>query len=159
MGLSLVELNKIAANLDFVGSRIIKLDISNSIISLNNAEVSFDVDIQDVSIQKETVDGTDCFIGTVILQLEVSVKSDNQNKKTEIELITEGAFSTLTLDQEEFKRLLVLNGGSALYSIARATLLNVTANVYDEGSIKLPMINLFEYLREKEAQSQDVDES
>ena len=70
----------------------------------------------------------------------------NDNKKFEITLSLESFFTTSDLDKNNFKQMLLLNGNSTLYSIARSHILTISALSFDSGKIVLPMINFMELL-------------
>ena len=54
------------------------------------------------------------------------------------------------MPDEAFTKMLMVNGVSALYGIARSKLEVITALTYHQGKISFPMINVLELLKEKQ---------
>ena len=51
--------------------------------------------------------------------------------------------------KEEFNKMLSINGCAALFSIARSIIVSVTSQSLVQGSILLPMVNIFNLRKEK----------
>ena len=66
-----------------------------------------------------------------------------------MKLVLNGCFKDVKgINKEDFIKLLSINGGAALYSVARSIIISISAQSVVSGSIILPMINVFK-LNEK----------
>ncbi len=143
-----MEFNKIASNMTFLGCVIRELNISNQLISISeNVKKGFnmDVDVKDITCEDDSGER----LGKVTLDIVVETKKDEE-KNGEIYLKLEGGFAASPdVAEDDFKKMLLLNGATALYSIARGKIESITANVYQNGKITMPMINMYEFYKEK----------
>lgn len=141
--------NQISADIQFIGSCITKTKISNNIIHLDNdaaREFGIDIDVGEIDRDKDNA-----LVGIVNLGIIVNVKNKKYNKKSKIDIVIQGCFTSTNpeLSEDKFKAMLYINGGSALYSIARSFICNISANIYESGKLLLPMINIIEFIKEK----------
>lgn len=145
-----MDFNKITSELSFIGSTILELEISNELLSMSeNVKKRFNMDVDVVGCVE---DGSERF-GKVILDIVIETRKDEEKNGT-IHLKIEGGFAAdAEVKEDEFKKLLLLNGATALYSIARGKIESITANVYQNGKITLPIINMYEFYREKAMES------
>lgn len=147
--------DQISADIKFVGSCVEKVVVQNNIITLSQndpREFSIDIDVKEIGQNDDKT-----LIGTVELSVITNVKSKQDKKrKSRFNIVIQGCFeSTNTnLSKEKFITMLYVNGGSALYSIARSLICNLSANVYQNGKLLLPMINVIEVLKQKVAQQE-----
>lgn len=142
--------NKISADLQFIGSSVREINMTNNIIVLediDNRSFSIDLDLSDVH---EDEDDNNFLIGIVRLSVDVIVTAKNK-RKTKLHILLEGCFKSInqSMKEEEFAAMLYINGGSTLYSIARSLISNISANTYEVGKLLLPMINMVEFLKNK----------
>ena len=143
-----MELNKIIAELDFVEATIHSIQMSNNTLNLSeSSEKSFGLDIK----HSQPVVKEDKKYGKLLLEINILIKPENPELKQDaIKLVMEGLFSTSnTMEDDRFLQLLNINGGAALYSIARAKIEAISGLVYNDGKILLPMINMLQYYQEK----------
>ena len=69
---------------------------------------------------------------------------------------TQGVFKASNeITDEKFMELLNINGGAALFSIARSKIEVLSSLTYTEGKIILPMINIIQYFAERNAPNND----
>lgn len=151
-----MELNKIIAELDFIETTIHSIQITNKALSLlESSEKSFGLDIK----HNQPVIKDDKKYGGLLLEINIAIKPENPDlKQDSIRLVMEGLFSaSATMDDDKFLQLLNINGGAALYSIARAKIEAISGLVYNDGKILLPMINMLQYYQEK-SRTENVDE-
>ena len=146
-----MNLNKVASELIFNGSSIKSLKITNNIVNLantnNSIEMSLDIKKIDEIPQEEKRE----LKGYLLLNLTVTTKDqEDPSLKCKFVITVEGCFSSWMEDREIFERMLYLNGGTTLYSIARAQILNFSSNVFMSGKILLPLINMIEFINQKE---------
>lgn len=141
-----MDFNKVASNMTFLGCTIQEFHISNKLISISdNVKKGFgmDVDVEEIGLQENGGER----LGKVILDIVIELDEDNAGN---IHMKLEGAFAVKAgVEEDEFHKMLLLNGATALYSIARGKIESITANVYQNGKITMPMINMYEFYREK----------
>lgn len=143
-----MKLNNIIADLNFIKSHIHKFEANCNMseIEMNNKK-SFGMDIK---CSNPVIKGNKK-IGKLLLQIDITVEHVDENGTEDtIGLLIEGVFSTdSSVDDESFLELLNINGGAALYSIARAKIEAFSSMIYNEGKLLLPMINIVQYFNER----------
>ena len=136
--------NKILSSFFFLGSSVKKLNISNNFVNeptSTRTKKNVDVEYEVHSIEENS----DEKITTGLVTLYVNVKLTEGKTKSTIKLIIDGCFGANSdAPIDDFKELLSLNGCATLYSIARSLVLTTSAQVFNTGSISLPMISIFE---------------
>lgn len=144
-----MNLNQITADLNFVSSSVRKITFNCNLSSISDNNKEFSLDIK---CSKPTSSNGRKF-GKLLMQINVSVLQENIELKPDtFELVIEGVFSSSEmLPDEEFLGLLNINGGAALYSVARAKIEAISSLVYADGKILLPMINIIQYFQERDA--------
>ena len=149
-----MDFNKITAELDFVGSSVHNVEIKSDMIRISNStKKSFGLDIK---CSKPLVKDNEKF-GKLLMQVEVSLfKEDEELESDSFKIVIEGVFkaSNETSD-EKFMELLNVNGGAALFSIARSKIEMLSSMTYAEGKIVLPMINIIQYFAERNTPKND----
>ena len=149
-----MDFNKITAELDFVGSSVHNVEIKSDMIRISNStKKSFGLDIK---CSKPLVKDNEKF-GKLLMQVEVSLfKEDEELEPDSFKIVIEGVFkaSNETSD-EKFMELLNVNGGAALFSIARSKIEMLSSVTYAEGKIVLPMINIIQYFAERNTPKND----
>lgn len=145
-----MNLNQVVANLDFIVSVVHTINVNCKMFKITDANKrEFSLDIK---YSKPTI-GEDTKIGKLLMKINVSVMQENAELAPDtFELVLEGIFSSpATLSDDEFMGLLNVNGGAALYSIARAKIEAISSLTYAEGKILLPMVNIIQYYQERNA--------
>ena len=149
-----MDFNKITAELDFVGSSVHNVEIKSDMIRISNStKKNFGLDIK---CSKPLVKDNEKF-GKLLMQVEVSLfKEDEELEPDSFKIVIEGVFkaSNETSD-EKFMELLNVNGGAALFSIARSKIEMLSSMTYAEGKIVLPMINIIQYFAERNTPKND----
>lgn len=143
-----MNLNQVTANLDFIASVVHILNVNCKMFKITDAnKKEFSLDIK---CSKPTI-GENAKLGKLLMQINVSVMQENADLEPDtFELVLEGAFSSpVSLSDDEFMGLLNVNGGAALYSIARAKIEAISGLTYTEGKILLPMVNIIQYYQER----------
>ena len=60
----------------------------------------------------------------------------------------EGAFlSTKDVEEENFKQLVLVNGAAAIIGIARGKLEAISGNIFNNGKIVIPFVNIVDYYK------------
>ena len=78
------------------------------------------------------------------------VVETNSSARCDYKMVVEGVFSTgKAKDDEEFGKLLWINGTSVLYGIVRAKMEVITSTIFESGKITLPLINMVEFVKKQ----------
>ena len=139
-----MELNRIATGIKLVGTTIKEISVENNIVNVQKeAKRSFGLNINEPSF--ETID--EGFFAQMAIDFEVEIEqSEDRNFKLELSL--EGAFlSEKDTEEEDFKQLVIINGASALISIARGKIESITSNIFDSGKVVIPFVNVIDYYK------------
>ncbi len=140
-----MEFDRITAGIQLIGSTIKKLKVENSITDLNmSAKKSFGIVIKEPKVwsEEESLYST----AEIILKVEID-QGDGQTLK--LDMNVEGAFLALDKTEENaFKKLVAINGVSALIGIARGKIEAVSASILNSGKIVIPFVNVIEYYKE-----------
>ena len=83
------------------------------------------------------------------MQIDFEVEiNQNEEEKCKIQLSLEGAFiSDTDVAYSEFKDLVMINGAAALIGIARGKIETISANVFNNGKIVIPFVNVVDYYK------------
>lgn len=144
-----MKVNDFQSPFQLVENRIAKLNIKNGILSLEDKDLSHEIsriDYQVGDIQKIE----DKYWG--VLQLTIDLKIRKAKKIVySLSLITEGAFTgdSGSINRKDFQNMLEINGTSSLYSIARSTIITVSALSSISGQLRLPMLNIVSLYQSK----------
>ena len=131
-----------------VGCSVRNLSITNDLISIrDDDELHLDLDILPVYegiIEQE-------HRGRVVLNLHIdSVRKEREDQKMEISVTFEALFrSTDSMEEQAFIELLIINGATALYSLARGKIEAISASIFLDGKIVLPFVNIIQYYHQK----------
>lgn len=145
-----MDLNKITADLEFVGSSVHNVEIKADMIKIpDNVKKSFALDIKS---SRPLIKDNQKF-GRLLMQVEVSLFDEIDEQKSDLfKIVIEGVFKTSSeMADEAFMELLNINGGAALFSIVRSKIEVLSGLTYTEGKIVLPMINVIQYFVERKA--------
>lgn len=143
-----MNINQVAADLEMVGCSVRNLSITNDLISIrDDDELHLDLDILPVYegiIEQE-------HRGRVVLNLHIdSVRKEREDQKMEISVTFEAFFrSTDSMEEQAFIELLIINGATALYSLARGKIEAISASIFLDGKIVLPFVNIIQYYHQK----------
>ena len=142
-----MDLNQVAANLAYITSSIHTLNVNCSMPKISNANKrEFSLDIK----CSNPIAGDEVKIGKLLMQINISILQEVADLAPDtIEFVIEGVFSTpASVSDNDFMTLLNINGGAALYSIARAKIEAISSLIYAEGKVLLPMVNIIQYFQE-----------
>lgn len=139
-----MELNMIASGIRLIGSTIKNLKVDNNIVDVDKeCKRSFGLNINEPEFQ--SVDNRVAAQMTIDFEVEI-IQSEEQRCKIEISL--EGAFLSETEPiEDEFKQLVAINGAAAIIGLARGKLEAITANIFNNGKISIPFVNVLDYYR------------
>lgn len=139
-----MELNMIASGIRLIGSTIKNLKVDNNIVDVDKeCKRSFGLSINEPEFQ--IVDNRVAAQMTIDFEVEI-IQAEEQRCKIEISL--EGAFLSETEPiEDEFKQLVAVNGAAAIIGLARGKLEAITANIFNNGKISIPFVNVLDYYR------------
>ena len=139
-----MELNMIASGIRLIGSTIKNLKVDNNIVDVDKeCKRSFGLNINEPEFQ--SVDNRVAAQMTIDFEVEI-IQSEEQRCKIEISL--EGEFlSEAEPIEDEFKQLVAINGAAAIIGLARGKLEAITANIFNNGKISIPFVNVLDYYR------------
>lgn len=148
-----MNINQIKANFDFVSCHIIEISANcrMPIVSEQN-ERHFGLDIR----CSQPVERDEKKFGKLLLGVDITISNPvEEDKPDTIRVSLVGTFSSpKSVSDEDFLELLNINGGSALYSIARSKVETITAAIYQSGKIVLPMVNIVQFFEERAKQQE-----
>lgn len=134
----------IASGIRLIGSTIKNLKVDNNIVDVDKeCKRSFGLNINEPEFQ--SVDNRVAAQMTIDFEVEI-IQAEEQRCKIEISL--EGAFlSEAEPIEDEFKQLVAINGAAAIIGLARGKLEAITANIFNNGKISIPFVNVLDYYR------------
>lgn len=144
-----MDTKELAAPFQFIGNRILNLTIKNDFVvfndkSLDSRNLDVDYDINDIREQNEER------FGIITLSINSELKQDERTFILHLDI--EGCFITpIETDENVFKSMLSINGCTALYSVARATIISISSQVFNSGKVVLPMLNIVALNEKKRA--------
>lgn len=147
-----MNINSVTSDLNYLSTQVTDLQIENNIWHLKDEyQRTLGMNIELVDILSEE----DSHYAELVLAIEIEVKGD-EDKSASIKMEITGRFSRrinveidAAQDERSFIRMVMINGGAALYSVARGKLESITAAVFSSGKITIPFVNIIEYYQEK----------
>lgn len=139
-----MEFNLVVPGIELVGTTIKTLTIGNNIVGVEKeAKRSFGLNINEPHFEETN----DVFFAQMTIDFEIDIEqSENQN--CQIRLSLEGAFiSSSDVDKDTFRQLVIVNGAAAIIGIARGKIETITSNVFNNGKIVIPFINVIDYYK------------
>jgi len=147
------------ADFQLIGNRIEQLKINNDFIVIDvdsSSETKKSLKLSHL-ISDVEIDGEGKLTG--ILSLNVKVKLVRAKEKCSVDLTLEGCFNASgDLGEDRFRSMLEVNGLSTLYNMARSVLISITSQAFVQGSVILPMINVFKYIEGKKEEERKLAE-
>lgn len=139
-----MELNLITTGIELVGTTIKNLSVENDIVDIKkDARRNFGLNINEPYF--ETIE--DGFFSQMIIDFQIEIEQAD-NHKCKIDLSLEGAFVSETgVEEENFKQLVMVNGAVAVVGIARGKIEAITANIFNNGKIVIPFVNIIDYYK------------
>ena len=139
-----MELNFVTTGIELLGTTIKALNIENNIVDIEkDGKRSFGLNINEPQFQKE--DGR--LFAQIQIDFEVEI-NQFEEQACKIQLSLEGAFlSNENVEEGVFKELVIVNGAAALIGIARGKIEALSANIFNNGKIVIPFINVIDYYK------------
>ena len=151
----------IEAEFQFHDHVVEELSIKSTILKLLDEDQRT---IEKIDIYKiETWEQDSLHIGEIGLSLcFVCSKEASADANITVEMKIVGAFFasiTESMNAERFQEMLYTNGTAALYSIARAVIATTTAQCLVSGQVRIPMINVLEFLKSQPEEKKTEEEN
>lgn len=139
-----MELNMLATGIELIGTTVKSLTINNSIVDVErDGKRNFGININEPEFQKTD----NKWFAQLFIDFEIEI-IQNEEQECKIQLSVEGAFlSEENADIEAFKALVIVNGAAALIGIARGKIEAITANIFNNGKVVIPFVNVIDYYR------------
>lgn len=139
-----MELNLIETGIELVGTTIKNISVENNIVDVEReARRNFGLNINEPYFEKVE----DGYFSQMTIDFEVEIEQ-SEEQKFKLELSLEGAFlSSDGIEEDNFKQLVGVNGAAALIGIARGKVESITANIFNNGKIVIPFVNVIDYYK------------
>ncbi len=139
-----MELNSVATGIELIGTTVKVLTIDNNIVDVErDGKRSVGLNINEPQFQR----ADERLFAQILIDFDVQI-IQSEEQECKIQLTIEGAFlSKENADEEVFKELVIVNGAAALIGIARGKIEAISANVFNNGKIVIPFINVVDYYK------------
>ena len=139
-----MKLNSITTGIELAGTTVKNLYVKNNIVDIEyEGERNFGMNINEPLFEK-TDSG---WFAQMVIDFEIEVIQGN-DERCKIQLSLEGAFlSQGTVSEDTFKELVIINGASAIVGIARGKIEAVSGNIFNNGKIVMPFVNIVDYYK------------
>ncbi|MBE5891264.1 MAG: hypothetical protein E7282_09925 [Lachnospiraceae bacterium] len=139
-----MELNLIETGIELVGTTIKNISVENNIVDVEReARRNFGLNINEPYFEKVK----EGYFSQMTIDFEVEIEQ-SEEQKFKLELSLEGAFlSSDGIEEDNFKQLVGVNGAAALIGIARGKVESITANIFNNGKIVIPFVNVIDYYK------------
>lgn len=139
-----MELNLITAGIELVGTTIKNISVENSIVDVEKeAKRNLGLNINDPHFERVE----DGFFSQMTVDFKVEVEQ-SEEQKFQLDMSLEGAFLSVgEIDEKTFEQLVRINGAAAIISMARGKIEAITANIFNNGKIVIPFVNVIDYYK------------
>lgn len=139
-----MELNLITTGIELVGTTIKSFSVENNIVDIERqAKRSFGLNINEPHIEK----AEEGLFSQMTIDIEIEIEQ-SENQRCKIEFSLEGAFlSEGEVEEDVFKQLVAVNGAAAIIGIARGKIESITSNIFNNGKIVIPFVNVVDYYK------------
>lgn len=140
---------RVESEFQFIGSSINKVEFKNELVSFDSKSIRRIIDVDYVFPSEVFIDKGYAF-GKIEMHVQAWLK-EGKKTKTKLSIIASGYYKYANCtDENEMKKMLSISGCASLYSVIRAFVISFTAQSGCNGSIILPMINIFKLNEEKQ---------
>ena len=140
-----MNLNEISTGIELLGTNVNNLVVNNTLANYSDAKerkIDFYINEPDFGENETGPEG----------RIEIGFDIDiicNEKQTLHLEISLEGGFVPVgDVDEEQFKRLVLINGAAALVGIARGKIEAISSSVLNCGKIVIPFINVVDYYKE-----------
>lgn len=143
-----MNIKEVLSDFQFQESRIVKLEIKNDFVNKPKAsdlETSIKLGNPSLKVFKKE----DILNGILQLAIDITDKQKEDGMGISVSIVLEGLFTYTHDNEDQFNQMLLINGNTTLYSIARSIILTTTTLALSSGKVVLPMINFVELIKRK----------
>ncbi len=139
-----MELNIITSGIELLGTTVKNLVVENTIVDVEQeAKRSFGLNINEPELELDEGE----LYARILVDIEIEIEQ-SEAQKCEIQISIEGAFmANGNVSEETFRQLVSVNGAAAVIGIARGKIEALSGNVFNNGKIVIPFVNVIEYYR------------
>ena len=139
-----MELNYVTTGIELIGTTIKAINIENSIVDIEqDAKRNFGLNINEPCFS--TIENRFCSQMSIDFEVEME---QSEEQKCKIELTLEGAFiSNQGVEEDAFKKMVIINGAAAIIGIARGKIEAISSNVFNNGKVVIPFVNVVDYYK------------
>ncbi len=154
-----MNIDKIKSEFQLVNNRIININLSNNLFSVNDSKIK--KEIRKLDYNYNLIDNDELHAGILQLFVEIIALEENEESALQISMGLDGCFTAgkESMDKNQFIEMLEISGTACLYSIARANIINLSSQSIIEGQLRLPMINVYDFVEGKKAERTNQDNS
>lgn len=137
-----MDLNMITNEIQLIGTTVRNISVDNNIVNVEKeSKHSFGLNIHEPYLKQDQ----NSILAQMTIDFKVEIEQSEREKCT-LQMSVEGAFVSKTdMDKEQFERLVAVNGATAIIGIARGKIEAVTANIFNEGKVSIPFVNVINY--------------
>ena len=139
-----MEYNLVAPGIELIATTIKSVSVENGIGSIEKtAKRLLGLNISEPHIER--IKGS--LVSQLTIDFEITIEQED-DQKCELKLSIEGVFiSDEGAEEEKFKQLVGVNGAAAIIGIARGKIESITANIFNEGKVVIPFVNVIDYYK------------
>ncbi len=139
-----MDLNMIVSGIELIGTTIKNISVENNIVDIEKeAKRSFGLNISEPYLE--------CVGEKIISQMVIDFKVEveqSEKQKFKLEMSIEGAFlSSNDISEKKVKQLVGVNGAAAIIGMARGKIESITANIFNNGKVVIPFVNVIDYYK------------
>jgi len=152
--------DKIKSAFQLMTHSVDELNVKNTLMALgpDDERILRDFSVENAEMHEDEAE----YFGEVTIFINIQCKKKGARKKNiSVKLKLTGLFTAEKTDEmtkNNFQRMLITNGTSSLYSIARAIISTTTSQCLAAGHVILPMVNVFQILGDVNTSFDIVDE-
>lgn len=140
--------DNVAAGIELLECTFSEVKIESNIVDLlPEAERKFGLNVLAPAIIDEKG-----HVSKIRIKIIVEIEQDG-NGKSLFSMIMDGLFkATKEITEDEFIRLVSINGVASMIGIARGKIESISSSIYNNGKVVIPFVNVVEYYKELEKQ-------
>ena len=138
-----MNLSDIQSPFQLQGCILQKIIVENDFVFIpNNDMLNMSVNLKNNISDIRKNEKENCLEANLVLEVDCIASISDNGTKYSIHLALNGLFSFSGDNQDEFTSMLLLNGNSTLYSIARSQIITISSMSLTSGQLILPLINV-----------------
>lgn len=137
--------NEIESQFQLLNTSILSLEVVNTFFEYDE-KISGNktIDVGYNIVRTDNIEEKNAKMG--ILDLHITLSCEIEDKTFSIYLISRGIFKdALETADDQFEKMLKINGCASLYTMARATINVISTQMFSYGNIVLPLVNFVKF--------------